>query len=424
VEAYSNQTSLNVRHFGFDRERLSLWFGAGILFSVALYCAQIPFPKHNATIKAVALGGAAFFWLARMVLEKRVIFSRTRLWWPLVAFTVITCAAVIGSIDLNYSLHQFKKYPVKSLFLFFAIISNVRRLEEIKTVLLALLISAGLFSLLGLINYLFFESSFGTRLTFPYFDTNANRFSKFYDVIIPVNLALILITTDKIRKIFFCTIFMLSICTVLLMQTRGSLVAISLGLVAIGTIYRKKVLLLILALILVVAITAPANMATRMGEMLRFDEYVKSEGVLNYRPDVWKASLRIIAEHPYLGLGLGKHNFGTTARKYNDLVILYDHAHNTYLEIAVERGLIGLAAFLWLFGSVFYYGFKHYLSLPRKDEEAILIFGILCGIGALFVHGLVSYFYKHEAFYTLWVMVAMLFALIEGKREKNHAKEG
>ena len=66
-------------------------------------------------------------------------------------------------------------------------------------------------------------------------------------------------------------------------------------------------------------------------------------------------------------------------------------------------------------------GFKHYLSLPKNDEKAILIFGILCSIGGLFLHGLIAYFYKHEGFYTLWVTVALLFALIEGNAEESHS---
>ena len=114
-------------------------------------------------------------------------------------------------------------------------------------------------------------------------------------------------------------------------------------------------------------------------------------------------------------------NFGRTAKKFNDLKLSVDHAHNTILQIAVELGLVGLAAFLWLFGSVFYNGFKYYFYLQRKNEKAILILGILCGIGALFIHGLITHFYKHESFYTLWVIVALLFALIEGDVEKSHS---
>ena len=118
---------------------------------------------------------------------------------------------------------------------------------------------------------------------------------------------------------------------------------------------------------------------------------------------------------------MGKNNFGKTAIKFDDLIVPYNHAHNTYLQIAVELGLIGLAAFLWLFGSVFYFGFKCYSHLPKTNERAVLIFGILCGIGAVFLHGLISYFYVRLGFFMLWVTVGLLFALIEGNAEKLHS---
>ena len=162
-------------------------------------------------------------------------------------------------------------------------------------------------------------------------------------------------------------------------------------------------------------------MITRAREIFKFNHLLGSESVLNKRPDAWRGALRLITERPLLGLGVGKSNFGNTVKKYKDLSVPYDHAHNTYLQIAVELGLVGLAAFLWLFGSVFYNGFKYYFYLQRKNEKAILIFGILCGIGALFIHGLITHFYKHEGFYTLWVIVALLFALIEGNVEKSHS---
>jgi O-antigen ligase len=322
---------------------------------------------------------------------------------------------------VDYSLKNIKKYTFTSLFLFFAIVNNVRDLKDVKILLLAFLVTIGFFSVLGLINYFAFEPSLGTRLKFPYLRTNVNRFSKFYDIIIPINFALILITNNKIKKAFFCLILLLSFSTVLFMQTRGSYIVIFFALLAIAFVYRRKLLIFLLIIPLLVVIMMPSNMITRAQEMLKFGDYLKLGGVLNKRTNAWKGAVRIIKENPVLGLGVGKSNFGTTAKKFNDLKISVDHAHNTYLQIAVELGLIGLTAFLWLFGSVFYHGIKGYCSLPRNDGRAILIFGILCGISALLAHGFIDYFYKHEAFYTLWVIVALLFALIEGDVEKSHS---
>ena len=405
--------------FSVDRTRLKLWCKMGILFSLAIYISQIPFPKDNASVKSLSLAVVAVLWIARLILERRFTFVRTRLWWPIIIFTVITILSVIVSINVDYSLRNIKKYTFMSVFLFFAVVNNVRNLEDVKILLLALMISAGVFSLLALIDYFLFEPSFGSRLSFRYLDKNLGRFSKFYDVVIPINLALVLITKEKIKKVLFGLVFLLSITTILFMQMRGSYVVIFLAILAIAFVYRKKLFVFILIIPFFIAIMMPSNMATRAREMFKFGGYVKSDGVLNYRLDTWKGAVRIIKEHPVLGLGIGKSNFGKTAKKFNDLNIPYDHAHNTILQIAVELGLVGLAAFLWLFGSVFYHGIKGYFSLPKTDERSVLIFGILCGIGALFAHGFIAYFYKHEAFFMLWVSVAFLFALIEVNVKKS-----
>jgi O-antigen ligase len=407
--------------FSADRASIQLWCKMGILFSLAIYISQIPFPKDNASVKSLSLAVVAVLWIARLILERRFTFIRTRLWWPVIIFTVITILSVIVSINVDYSLRNIKKYTFISVFLFFAIVNNVRDLKDVKILLLALMISTGVFSLLALIDYFLFEPSFGSRLSFRYLDKNLGRFSVFYDIVIPINLALIFITKDKIKRVLFGLVFLLSITTIFFMQMRASYLVIFLSLLAITFVYRKKLFVFMLIIPFLVAIMMPTNMVTRAREMFKFGDYMKSDGVLNYRIDTWKGAVRIIKENPALGLGVGKSNFGKTVKKFNDLNIPYDHAHNIYLQIAVELGLLGLAAFLWLFGSVFYHGLKHYLSLPRNDEKAILIFGILCSIGGLFLHGLIAYFYKHEGFYTLWVAVALLFALIEGNAEKSHS---
>jgi len=396
-----------------DRQTLISWCKTGILFFLAIYISQIPFPKGNASVKSISLSLVGLLWVVRMVLERRFCFKRTRLWRPLVVFTLITLLSAIGSIDLGYSIENIKKYTLISFFLFFAIVTNVEGLKDVKILLLALMVSTGIFSLIALTHYFITEPSFGTRLTFPYLDRNLGRFAKFYDVVIPINLSLLFAASDGSKKILYGIVLLLSLLTVFLMQNRGSYVVIFLSLLLFGIVYRRKLLLPILIVPVIAAFLVPGNMASRAKEMFNVVEYLKSDGIFNYRYDTWKGALRIISDNPVLGLGIGKSNFGKTAPKFNDLRIPYDHAHNTYLQIAVELGLVGFGAFVWLFGTTFYRGFRAYFSLSRQDERAIFIFGILCGIGGLFFHGIIATFYKQTSFFILWVSVAFLFVLIE-----------
>jgi len=70
------------------------------------------------------------------------------------------------------------------------------------------------------------------------------------------------------------------------------------------------------------------------------------------RIPIWNASPGIIAAHPIFGVGEG--NFSIQAEKLDLLDpaddLPYDHAHDIFLTIAAELGLVGLAVFLaWIY---------------------------------------------------------------------------
>lgn len=69
------------------------------------------------------------------------------------------------------------------------------------------------------------------------------------------------------------------------------------------------------------------------------------------RGDLWQFATSQIALHPWIGAGLGKWSSRETFTAYfNDPMLM--HAHNTFLNRALETGLPGLAAFILLLASV------------------------------------------------------------------------
>ena len=55
---------------------------------------------------------------------------------------------------------------------------------------------------------------------------------------------------------------------------------------------------------------------------------------------VWWNSLALIAQHPWLGVGFGEFNFAWTLTPFPDRpVAFFDHAHNLFLQFAVELGI-------------------------------------------------------------------------------------
>jgi len=68
----------------------------------------------------------------------------------------------------------------------------------------------------------------------------------------------------------------------------------------------------------------------------------------------WEDTLKMVKEHPFLGMGLD--TFGLTFQKYKSTKfvrivgknIIADYPHNEFLQVAATMGLIGLVVYLWL----------------------------------------------------------------------------
>jgi O-antigen ligase len=70
----------------------------------------------------------------------------------------------------------------------------------------------------------------------------------------------------------------------------------------------------------------------------------------NIRLQLWSVSGKIFAAHPIFGVGL--FNFAKYMHRYlpPDVELDFVVPHNTFMEAAVELGIVGLAAFLAVFG--------------------------------------------------------------------------
>lgn len=89
-----------------------------------------------------------------------------------------------------------------------------------------------------------------------------------------------------------------------------------------------------------------------------------SEGTLTKRTYIWDAGLAVYREHPIVGVGAGA--FGASV--YSKLDIPYV-AHNSYLSVLVELGIVGAVLFAMLLASLFWSA----AQLPSPDSRAWII---------------------------------------------------
>ena len=87
------------------------------------------------------------------------------------------------------------------------------------------------------------------------------------------------------------------------------------------------------------------------------------------RSQIWQANLDMIQERPLLGWGYGNYKrFRDSFYQRYPKADTTAHAHNNFLQMWVDGGLLGLSAFLFLFWSILKQGWRAYQQLPPEAE--------------------------------------------------------
>jgi len=137
-----------------------------------------------------------------------------------------------------------------------------------------------------------------------------------------------------------------------------------------------------------------------------------------YRIETWKGVLRLIADHPF-GIGSGEETFHLVYPAYavsgTESVM---HAHNVYLQIAVEHGLIGVFLFLFLIVLLFRSFFACRIGRNQSVDRGFFL-GIAAAMVGLLTMGFFDHlWYQPTLFYLFATLAAALSAFALSEREK------
>jgi O-antigen ligase/cytochrome c-type biogenesis protein CcmH/NrfG len=123
------------------------------------------------------------------------------------------------------------------------------------------------------------------------------------------------------------------------------------------------------------------------------------DGSIAARRVIWRESLTLIGERPLLGHGLDNlaiqfaRVFPPELVYYQGRDVFVDRAHNWLLDTAVTTGLLGLAAAVWVWGAVFWYGWRTLRRFQENGdwEKGLLLMGCLAALGANLAGNLFSF---------------------------------
>ena len=105
------------------------------------------------------------------------------------------------------------------------------------------------------------------------------------------------------------------------------------------------------------------------------------------RNEIWRATLKMFAAHPILGVGLGGYWIGITAYHDASGLMTPQEAHNDYLELLSSGGVIGFAIGVWFVVAVVRAARRNLLA---GDMRTVRL-GAILGITGVAAHSLVDF---------------------------------
>jgi O-antigen ligase len=174
-----------------------------------------------------------------------------------------------------------------------------------------------------------------------------------------------------------------------------------------------------LALALIVALFGGVVLLGGEDALTRVIGSVNTDDPTTGRAHFWSVTVDIIKTHPWIGTGLGA--FGVVYTGYDSRSGMYrlEQAHNDYLQVLSDGGIIGAVIGLFFVVNLFRMGFTRRDS--RDEFRRGVATGAMAGCFAVLVHSFFDFTLHTPANALLFLVLAAL-ATMNGRVEDVHSR--
>jgi O-antigen ligase len=383
-------------------------------------------------------------WLVKIIAIGDWKFKDNFLNKPILAFVFFTLISLFFSVDPLHSLNGLKS--VGLVLIFFLVAYNVKDSRQAKKLLLFFMIGSAIVSIYGIGQYFLGVNTQNDKIVSrPDFLAHApqsllNFLSMFDGRIIasrghPLNLAeglmigisiglcLFFIGSRK-QKIWISIVLLLSGVALVFTFSRTPWIATFLVIMFILIFrplrYKKIALWTAVILIGIVVISGSISFlmkGNRQSIVKRASNMWDQERVY-----MWQGGLKIIEHYPVWGVGLKNIDrvYPQYAPREAQLIQGWGELHNTFIQIAAERGLLTAAVFFWLLLAYFIETFRFYWKLRQEGGlSSILILGLLGGFTGFVLTGFTEYNFGAAVIAMILWFIMGLTVVIKDSYEKQ-----
>jgi O-antigen ligase len=335
----------------------------------------------------------------------------------IVPASLFMASAVLAAVFSVMRAESVKTLPLYAAYfmIFYSASVLFRGKKTVKLVLCFLIISTFMLSMLGIYQYFFAKIPTAEAWVdveqFPELATrvyatleNPNVLGEYLGLTIPLVLGLFWASGKYRQKSLLAVVLgVLTLCLVLTFS-RGAWVGLAVSVFAFALFKEPRLLVLIVILGVLAPMFLPSVVTNRISSIGSLEDSSNA-----YRVTIWIAALRMIKDYWLNGVGLGLVVFSRVYRDYMIAGASAIHAHNLYLEIGLEMGIIGLLALLWMALR----GFSEALTCVESNHRMSFIStGIVAALVGHLFHGIFDYvWYSPRIVMAFWMYFGMMSAI-------------
>jgi len=242
---------------------------------------------------------------------------------------------------------------------------------------------------------------------------NRHNFAAYLEMTLSLPLGLMFVgAVKKDKRLLYVTAIGLMGIALLLSGSRGGLVAFLAQIIFLIILttksksYGQIVLKAGLAVALVAAIVAGSFFVGGESSLTRFVETAASENVTTDRSHIWSVTLDVIRENLPFGAGLGA--FGVAYTPFDSFSGLerVEQAHNDYLQVLSDAGIVGLMIGGFFLFRLFREGLRNIKTENTFRRGAVT--GALAGCFAILVHSVFDFVLHTTAVSVLFLMLVSI----------------
>ncbi len=401
-----------------DRKKIIAFCDRWIIRFFYVLVIAIPFSRAIIEIASTLI---ILAWLTKKILEKDLSIPYTPVSLLLGIFVLVNILSIYNT-TFGYAGIQGLSKIFQYLLLFLIAIDYMDKPSFFERVIYLSLIVSGIIAIDGVIQYflgfdLIRHRNMGivdgkNRMTASF--EHPNDFGAYLTLIIPlfIGVAIFGKMKKKARFLYFAAISLLFICLALT-YSRGAWIGVLAGIVFLSLVNKRRLVPIIFLLFLISLFFIPSSFQNRAKEIFALKNGSNQERIM-----IWQGAIKMIEVHPIIG-----HGVNTFCVNYPNYSLPESngrwYAHNCYLQMAGEIGLLGLSVFLMTMLGLFINRLRA-LKRLRDGNRKVMLAGILSGLFGFLIHSFVD-----TNFYSLPLAVAFWFfcglAIGTAKLERKNA---